>query len=102
MLFSRKRLEGERCRSSAAMRENALHGSSTEEQRSQPAVCSKTLRAAGLSAVGRVGSLVTARSGDASHSPPCPHPKSLAAAPLAIFRQALRKTTCIELARRLR
>src|SRR5271154_5405483 len=72
-----------------ATRENTLHGSSTEEQRSQPAVCSKTLRAAGLLAVGRVGSVVTAHFGDAPPSPPRPHKKSLAAAPLAIFRQAL-------------
>ena len=84
-----------------ATRENTLLGSSTEEQRSQPALCSKTLppspklwrtsRAAGLLAVGRVGSVVTARRGDAPPSPPCPHPKSLAAAPLAIFRQALNR-----------
>jgi hypothetical protein len=63
------------------------------------AVCSKTLppspklwrtsRATGLLAVGRVGSVVTARRGDAPPSPPCPHPKSLAAAPFAILRQAL-------------
>jgi hypothetical protein len=58
-------------------------------KRSQPAVCSKTLRAARLLAVGRIGSVVTAHSGYAPPSPPCPHPKSLAAAPLAIFRQAL-------------
>jgi hypothetical protein len=73
-----------------ATRENTLHGSSTEEQRSQPAVCSKTLRAAGLLSVGRVGSVVTAHYGDAPPSPPCPQPKSLAAAPLAIFRQTLK------------
>ena len=83
------RAGGEWCRSSAATRENTLHGSSTEEQRSQPALCSKTLRAAGLLPVGRVGSVVTAHYGDAPPSPPCPQPKSLAAAPLAIFRQAL-------------
>jgi len=46
--------------------------------------------AAGLLAVGCVGSVVTARYGDAPSSPPCPPPKSLAAAPLAIFGQALR------------
>jgi len=73
-----------------ATRENTLHGSSTEEQRRQAALCSKTLRAAGLLFVGRVGSVVTAHYGDAPPSPPCPQPKSLAAASHAIFRQALR------------
>ena len=73
-----------------ATRENTLYGSSTEEQRSQAALFSKTLRAAGLLSAGRVGSVVTAHYGDAPPSPPSPHPKSLAAAPLAIFRQALR------------
>jgi len=72
-----------------ATRANPLCGASPKEQRSQPAVCSKTLRAADLLAVGGVGSVVTARSGDAPPSPPCPQPKSLAAAPLAILRQAL-------------
>jgi hypothetical protein len=72
-----------------ATRENTLHGFSTKEQRSQTAVGSQTLRAAGLLAVGCVGSVVTARYGDAPPSPPCPPPKSLAAAHLAIFRQAL-------------
>jgi hypothetical protein len=38
-----------------------------------------------------VGSVGTARFGDAPFSPPWPKPKSLAAAPLAIFRQALKK-----------
>ena len=64
-------------------------GSSTEEQRSQTACCAKTLRAAGLLALAGVGSVVTARCGDAPPSPPWPKPKSLAAAPLAIFSQAL-------------
>ena len=36
-----------------------------------------------------VGSVGPARFGDAPSSPPWPKPKSLAAAPLAIFRQAL-------------
>ena len=59
------------------------------EQRSQTASASKTLRAAGLLAGACVGSPVAARCGDAPASPPWPHPKSLTAAPLAIFRQAL-------------
>jgi hypothetical protein len=74
-----------------ATKENILGGSSTEEQRSQTAFCAKTLRAAGLLPVARVGSAVTARCGDARASPPWPQPKSLAAAPFRIFRQALRK-----------
>src|SRR5215213_3531206 len=72
-----------------ATKENILYGSSTEEQRSQPASGPKTLRAAGLLAVGFVGSALTARCGDARASPPRPQPKSLAAAPFLIFRQAL-------------
>src|SRR5690606_19063746 len=62
----------------------------TEEQRSQPAFSSKTLRAAGLLSVACVGSAVTARCGDVPASPPWPQPKSLAAGPRAIFRQALK------------
>ena len=42
-------------------------------------------------AVGCVGLVVTARYGDAPPSPPCPQPKSLAAAPLVILRQALKR-----------
>jgi len=62
----------------------------TEEQRSQTAFSAKTLRAAGLLSVACVGSPVTARCGDAPGSPPWPQPKSLAAGPHAIFRQALK------------
>src|SRR6185295_20212337 len=51
----------------------------TEEQRSQAAFSPKTLRAAGLLSVASVGSVVTARCGDAPPSPPWPQPKSLAA-----------------------
>src|SRR5215213_1425766 len=69
-------------------KENIPCGSSTEEQRSQPARGEKTLRAAGLLSVAGVGSVLTARCGDARTSPPCPQPKSLAAAPFPIFRQA--------------
>src|SRR5207245_4608556 len=61
----------------------------TEEQRSQTAFSPKTLRAAGLLSVAGVGSVVTARCGDASTSPPWPQPKSLAAAPLVVSKQAL-------------
>ena len=38
---------------------------------------------------GGVGLVVTARFGDAPPSPPCPHSKSQAAAPLVVFRQTL-------------
>ncbi len=77
-----------------ATKENIPRGSSTEEQRSQTAFPSKTLRAAGRVPVAGVGSVVTARCGDAiarveTPSPPWPQPKSLVAAPRAIFRQAL-------------
>jgi hypothetical protein len=74
-----------------ATKENILHGSSTEEQRGQPAFVSKTLRAAGLLALGFVVAGVTARNGDAPPAPPRPKPKSLAAAPLSILRQTLRR-----------
>ena len=82
-----------------ATKENTLHGSLTEEQRRQPAFAAKTLppslrlrrtsRAAGLLLLGFVGARVTARCGDAPPAPPNPKSKSLAAAPLPIFRQAL-------------
>jgi hypothetical protein len=48
----------------------------------------KTLRAAGLLTVAGVGSVVTARCGDAPTSPPWPQPKSLAAAFLGVFKKA--------------
>jgi len=72
-----------------ATKENIPRGSSTEEQRSQAACGEKTLRAAALLPVGFVGSVLTARCGDARTSPPRPQPKSLAAAPFPIFSQAL-------------
>src|SRR2546421_11414779 len=72
-----------------ATKENTPGGSSTEEQRCQTAFSTRTLRAAGLLAVSRVGSVVTARSGDAPTSPPWPRPKSLAAAPRVVFKPAL-------------
>src|SRR5216683_3563433 len=73
-----------------ATKENIPGGSSTEEQRSQTAFSAKTLRAAGLLPVAGVGSFLTARCGDARNSPPWPQPKSLAAAPLVVSKQALR------------
>src|SRR5436190_18839417 len=72
-----------------ATKENIPRGSSTEEQRSQPACGAITLRAAGLLPVGFVGSVLTARCGDARTSPPRPQSKSLAAAPFPIFSQTL-------------
>src|SRR3989442_15739744 len=72
-----------------ATKENIPGGSSTEEQRSQTAFSAKTLRAAGLLSVAGVGSFLTARCGDARNSPPWPQPRSLAAAPLAVSKQAL-------------
>src|SRR5216684_9326854 len=74
-----------------ATKENIPGGSSTEEQRSQTAFSAKTLRAAGLLSVAGVGSFLTARCGDARNSPPWPQPKSLAAAPLVVSKQALRR-----------
>src|SRR6266542_1375154 len=72
-----------------ATREHPRSGAVTEEQRSQPAFSAKTLRAAGLLAAASVGSAVTARCGDAPTSPPWLQPKSFAAGPHGIFRQAL-------------
>src|SRR6266446_3709591 len=72
-----------------ATREHTRQRSVTEEQRSQTAFCPKTLRAAGLLPVAGVGSFLTARCGDARNSPPWPRPKSLAAGPLLILKQAL-------------
>ncbi len=72
-----------------ATREHTRQRSVTEEQRSQPAFSSKTLRATVLLGWACVGSAVTARCGDAPASPPWPSPKSLVAGPLPIFRRAL-------------
>ena len=60
-----------------------------KEQQSPAALGAKTLWAAGLLPVAGVGSVVTARGGDAPPSPPCPPPKSLAAGPHGVFGQAL-------------
>src|SRR5206468_7182514 len=72
-----------------ATKEHSLEGSVTEEQRSQAAFSAKTRRAAGLLAAAGVGSALTARCGDARASPPWLRPKSLAAGPLSILKQAL-------------
>src|SRR5713226_139096 len=82
---------GEKAGWRGATKENIPGGSSTEEQRSQTAFSPKTLRAAGLLSVAGVGSFLTARCGDARNSPPWPQPKSLAAAPLVVSKQALRR-----------
>src|SRR5216684_8930967 len=80
---------GEKAGWRGATKENIPGGSSTEEQRSQTAFSAKTLRAAGLLPVAGVDSFLTARCGDARNSPPWPQPKSLAAAPLIVSKQAL-------------
>ena len=72
-----------------ATREHTRQRSVSEGQRSQTGFCPKTLRAAGLLPVACVGSFLTARCGDARNSPPWPRPKSLAAGPLPILKQAL-------------
>src|SRR5436189_3982697 len=80
----------EKARWRGVTREHGHPGPVTEEQRSQRAFSAKTLRAADLLALAGVGSAVTARCGGAPASPPWPPPKSLAAGPHRIFRQALR------------
>src|SRR5712691_4838821 len=80
---------GEKAGWRGATKENIPGGSSTEEQRSQTAFSPKTLRAAGLLSVASVDSFLTAHCGDARNSPPWPPPKSLAAAPLVVSKQAL-------------
>src|SRR5439155_21920330 len=72
-----------------ATKENIPCGSLTEEQRSQTVFSVKTLRASSLLPVACVGSAVTARCGDAPASPPWPQSKSLAAAPLRVFKRAV-------------
>src|ERR1017187_3782174 len=72
-----------------ATQENIPCGSSTEEQRRQTAFSPKTLRAAGLLPAAVVGSALKARCGDSHASPPRLRPKSLAARPLVVFKQAL-------------
>ena len=74
-----------------ATREHPPSGAVTEAQRSQTAFCAKTLRAAVLLAV--VDSALKARCGDSRASSPRLWPKSLAARPLVVFKQALRPAT---------
>ena len=59
--MARSAVIGQKAGWQGATKENTLHGSSTEEQRSQTAFCSITLRAAGLLAWGLVVACVTAR-----------------------------------------
>ena len=81
---------GEKAGWRGATKENIPGGSSTEEQRSQMAFSPKTLRAAGLLSVAGVDSFLTARCGRCARpKPPWPQPKSLAAAPLVVSKQAL-------------
>src|SRR6266516_2618288 len=69
---TRSAVVGQKAGWRGATKENIPGGSSTEEQRNQAAFCPSTLRAAGLLAVGCVGSVLTAHCGDARTSPPCP------------------------------
>jgi hypothetical protein len=80
----------ERARWRGGTREHVPSGPVSEEQRSQRALSSKTLRATGLLPVAGVGSSVTAPSRDAPAAPPGPPPKSLLAGPLGVFKQALK------------
>ncbi len=61
----------------------------TDEQRSHPALSTKTLRATVLFEWGVVGSAITDRCGSAQASPPSPIQKSLVAVPFLLFGQAL-------------
>ena len=67
----------------------------TDEQRSQPALSTKTLRATVLFEWGVVGSAITDRSGSAQASPPSPIQKSLVAVSFLLFGQALSRTHAI-------
>ena len=90
----RRAVFGEKAVWRGATKKNTPRGSSTEEHRSQTAFCAKTLWAAGLLPLGGVGLVVTARCGDPPTAPPCPQPKSLAAARRAVFKQALKLGKC--------
>jgi hypothetical protein len=78
-------------------KENIPYGSLTDEQRRQPALAAKTLRAAGLLIFGFIVESVAARRGDwpvrlaPPPAPPRPKSKSPAAVPLPIFRQSLKE-----------
>jgi len=78
--------------SRGATKENTPRGSSTEEQRSETALAAKTLRAACLLALDFVVADVTARCGEVPSAPPRPKPKSPAAAPFPVCKQALRSS----------
>ena len=78
-----------------ATREHTRQRSVTGEQRRQAVFSPKTLRAAGLLSVACVGSVDTARCGDAPRSPPWPQPKSLAAGLHRIFRHALSRNDVV-------
>src|SRR5437879_2416951 len=89
----------------AGATKEALRAATTEQLRrhsragrSQTAFSPKTLRAAGLLSVAGVDSFLTARCGDARNSPPWPQPKSLAAAPLVVSKQALSRRRAFRLA----
>ncbi len=88
-LFSGKRPDGatKEALRAATMEQLRKH---SRAGRSQTAFSAKALRAAGLLSVAGVGSFLTARCGDARNSPPWPQPKSLAAAPLVVSKQARR------------
>jgi hypothetical protein len=73
-----------------ATREDIRSDLRPRKQRSQTVFSAKTLRAAVLLAGAGVGSSLTAHFRDTRASPPWPRPKSLAAASLGIFKQALR------------
>ena len=73
-----------------ATRENSPRGSATGEQQRQTGLGAKTLRVTALLPWSFVVAFVTARYGDAPTAPPRPRPKSPAAAPFPIFRQALK------------
>ena len=73
-----------------APNEHTRPWSVSEKQRRQPAFSAKTRRAAALLAGAGVAEAVTARGGDAPASAPWPQPKSLAAGPRPILKQALK------------
>ena len=72
LIILRGAVLGEKVGGRGATRENTLHGSATEEQRSHTAFYTETLRAAGLSALAGVGSvgIQHARVGDAPLASP--------------------------------
>ena len=81
-----------------APNEHTRPWSVSEKQRRQPAFSAKTRRAAALLAGAGVAEAGTARGGDAPASAPWPQPKSLAAGPRPILKQALSFTAILILA----